>query len=198
MAVSFRDVADWIDGRLDEQAAGRVAAAVAQDRALQHAADWYRTFRHTAARMPLESPPQEVHDLLVRRFAAMRPPAPGFFERVRAAIAFDSATARPAVGVRAADTGVTRHLVIESGAVDVALDLYPEDRHVRVEGQLLPPDPDAPAGGTVRLLRDGVQLAVADADDTGHFALPPVPPGEAVLLAEIGDLAVEAAVTIGV
>lgn len=191
MAVGFRDVVDWVDGRLDEGADARVAAAVAEDAGLQAAAEWYRTFRRASSRMPLESPPQEVHDELVRRFAALRPSAPGFLERVRGAIAFDSATAMLALGVRAADTGVARHLVVQSGPADIALDLYPEDQDVRVEGQLLPPDPDDPAHGTVRLLRDGTELAVAEADGTGRFTLPPLPPGPVRLTAEVGGVSVE-------
>jgi len=198
VAVRSADVADWIDGRLDERVATRVAAAVAADPELQAAAEWYRTFLTASARMPLHSPPQEVRDLLMRRFATYRPPTPGFLERVRAAISFDSATAQVALGVRTADTGVARHLVIESDAVDIALDLYPEDRQVRVEGQLLPPDPEAPASGTVRLVRDGAELAVAEADHTGRFALPPVAAGDVLFTAEVSGASVEADVTLEV
>ncbi|WNV76022.1 hypothetical protein [Geodermatophilus sp. DSM 44513] len=196
MAMGFRDVVDWVDGGLDDQRAARVAAAVAADPELQAAAAWYRSFRAASARMTLESPPQQVHDALLHRFAALHPPAPGFLERVRAVISFDSATAQLALGVRAADTGVGRHVVVESATVDVALDLYPEDRDVRVEGQLLPADPEAPARGTVRLLRDGAELAAADADDTGRFALPPVPAGAALLVAEVAGTAIEVDVSL--
>jgi hypothetical protein len=196
--VRFADVVDWIDGRLDDGAAAQVAAAVAADAELARSAEWYRTFRAASERMVLHSPPQEIRDLLMRRFTSSRPAAPGILERVHATVAFDSATAQLAFGVRAADTGAVRHLVAESGTVDVALDLYPEDREVRVEGQLLPADPDAPAHGTVRLVRDGTELAVTEADDGGRFAFSPVAPGGVLLVVTIDGVLIEADVSLEV
>ncbi|MCZ2836558.1 hypothetical protein [Modestobacter sp. VKM Ac-2985] len=189
--VAFADVVDWVDGKLDGPAAARVQAAVETDPGLRAAADWFRAFRAQAQRMPLSAPPERVRDTLMKRFAAYRPPPPGLLERVRAVISFDSATAQLALGVRAADTGTVRHLVVESPVVDIALDLYPEDRTVRVEGQVLPGDPDVPGLGTIRLIAADSELATASSDENGRFALPPVPPGEVLFSAAVAGVLVE-------
>jgi hypothetical protein len=188
--VTFADVVDWVDGMLDARAAAEVEAAVTADPELAAAAAWLRSFRSATSGRRLESPPPEVRELLMRRFYLYRPPPPTLRDRVRAAVAFDSATAT-AFGVRSAAGVTTRHLVLESPALDIALDLYPEDRDIRIEGQLLPLDAAAPAIGTVRLSAAG-DLRVAGSDEAGRFALEPVRPGPARLTVEFGGVTLEA------
>jgi hypothetical protein len=196
--VAFRDVLDWVEGRLEPAAAERVRHAVEADPALGEAARWITSFRAAAATHRLEAPPAHVRELLMRRFEAYRPAPPTVLERVRAAIGFDSALGEPLLGVRAGASTSTRHLVLTTEQADVALDLYPEDRSVRVEGQVLPADDAAPATGTVQLLRQGAVLAEATADATGRFALPPVPGGEVTVTVTVGTTVVEAVLSLEV
>lgn len=196
--VAFRDVLDWVEGRLEPAAAERVSRAVEADPALGEAVRWITSFRTAAAATRLEAPPAHVRELLVRRFAAYYPPPPTAIERVRATIGFDSALGMPVLGVRAGATTSTRHLVLTTDALDVALDLYAEDRSVRVEGQVLPAHDDASAAGTVSLARDGAVLATAESDETGRFALPPVPAGEVIVTVVLGATAVEAELVLAV
>jgi hypothetical protein len=196
--VAFRDVLDWVEGKLEPAAAERVRRAVEADPSLGEAAQWIRSFRTAAAAERLEAPPAHVRELLMRRFAAYRPAPPTALERIRAAIGFDSALGEPLLGVRTGATISTRHLVLTTDPADVALDLYPEDRSVRVEGQVLPNDDEASAAGTVSLLRDGAVLARAPFDETGRFALPPVPAGEAILTIALGTSSIEADLVLAV
>jgi len=196
--VMFRDVVDWAEGRLEPEAAERVRLAVEADPSLAATADWVRSFRTAASRERLEAPPAHVRELLVRRFAAYRPAPPTLVERLRAVIGFDSALGAPAMGVRAGATTSTRHVVLTTDLADLALDLYPEDRRVRLEGQLLPVDPEASAAGTVQLLRDGAVLVTATADGTGRFALAPLEAGEAILIVTLGRSVLEAELDLSV
>ncbi len=189
--VTFEDVVDWVDGLLDARAAAAVEEAVAADAQLAATAAWLRSFRSAASGRSLERPPPEVRDMLMQRFALYRPSPALPLQRVTASVVFDSATAGPESGVRAVAGSTARHLALESPSLDIALDLYPEDREVRVEGQLLPLDPTAAASGTVRLFSGGEERQVVQADDVGWFAFEPVGSGPASLVAELGEVVVE-------
>ncbi len=110
--MSFEDVVDWVEGRLDRERGDQVAAAVRADPALAAAAAWMHQFRDTTAGTVLMEPPPSVRDALRRRFAALRPAPPTPVERLRAALVYDSA-ALGLAGVRAASgmAGV-RHLAL--------------------------------------------------------------------------------------
>jgi len=196
--VTFETVLDWVEGRLDEQAGEQVRLAVAADPELAALAQWIRTFQRAAAPLRLEAPPPAVRESLIQRFAARNPPPPSPVQRVRAVITFDSALSAPVLGIRAGAPRGTRHLVLESDQADVALDLYPEGQAVRVEGQLLPRADAASGAGVVELRRGEDLLAVVQADETGVFALPPVPRGEARLTAVLQTVHLSADLTIDV
>ncbi|MDP9398932.1 MAG: carboxypeptidase-like regulatory domain-containing protein [Actinomycetota bacterium] len=191
--TGFEQVLDWLEGRLAPVQAARVAAAVEADPELAAVAAWLGEFRAAAAGTVLEEPPAHVHALLLRRFAAYRPAPPTPLRRLRAVVSFDSSGAS-AVGVRAgAAVAGQRHVVLESEAVDVALDVYDEDVARRVEGQLLPPGTEEIAGAEVRLLGPGGDLvAAASAGPSGVFALPPVPAGGYMLQVRWDGLVVDA------
>lgn len=194
--VGFRDVLNWVEGRLAPADADRVRAAAEVDPALGAMAQWVRSFRAAAALHPLEAPPPRVRELLVRRFEAARPAPPRLLNRVRAVLEFDSALGAPALGVRAGAPTSTRHLVLSTEWVDIALDVSSQDREVLVEGQVLPVDPDASAAGALELLRDGVVLTSTEADDTGVFAFDGVPPGDVVLVCRTDNALVDAEIAL--
>lgn len=174
--TGFREVLDWLEGRLDPVRGEMVAADVARDPELAACADWVRRFHDVASRSMLESPPPHVRTALRLQFSTAMPARPTILERVRAVIAFDTAVAGIA-GVRtgAAIAG-SLHIVLESPRYDLALDIYEEDDVRRVEGQVLPTDDELSA--ELRLLRsDGVEAAATTTDVHGGFAFEPVLPG---------------------
>lgn len=180
--ATFTDVVDWVEGRLGPERAERVRGEVEADESLREAVTWLRRFRQAAAAEPWQAPPARVRAHLVHRFALERPAPPPLVERLRAAVTFDSALAQPVAGVRSAAPTTARHLVVSTEDLDVALDLYPEDRDVRVEGQVLPVAETGDAAADVELSRGGGTLARTAADASGRFALPPVPAGPVLLV----------------
>ena len=66
----FRVLLDWLDGRLDGDAAVRVAAVVAgADERTVRTVEWLRGFLATARLLPLEEPPPVVRQSLRVYFA---------------------------------------------------------------------------------------------------------------------------------
>jgi len=191
--TDFAHLLDWLEGRLEPAAAAQVAAAVERDAHLAAGVAWIQRFHGLAADVVLETPPAEVRSRLAQRFAAARPAPPSARQRVQAVLTFDSLSTRP-VGVRAglAPPG-QRHVVLESEAADVAVDVYEEDVRWRVEGQLLPHGDEAPVAAEL-LLREpaGDVVAAASADADGGFALGAVPRAAYRLEVQWGDVVVEA------
>jgi hypothetical protein len=69
----FRTLLDWLEGRLDADAAERVAAQVAEaDERTLRTVDWLRGFLTTARLLPLEEPPPVVRQGLRQYFARWR------------------------------------------------------------------------------------------------------------------------------
>jgi hypothetical protein len=176
----FAELLDWLEGRLSEDDAARVAQLV--DRAgddVSLAARWIAIFLDMTKDAVLDDPPPEVRELLVRRFATHRP-ARGVGDRVRAALVWDSRSQPRLAGARstAFRSAVDHHLQYRAPALDVAIDVYRlDERTVTVEGQVLPDDPAADSTFSVLLLRDEVEVASAVTDDLGAFELERLPLG---------------------
>jgi hypothetical protein len=176
----FAELLDWLEGRLSEDDAARVAELV--DRAgddVGLAARWIAIFLDMTQDAVLDDPPPEVRELLVRRFETHRP-APVLRDRRRAALVWDSRRQPRLAGARSTSfrEAVDHHLQYRAPALDVALDVYRlDERAVTVEGQVLPDDPTAEATFSVLLLRDQVEVASAITDDLGVFELARLPLG---------------------
>lgn len=173
--IEFARLVDWVEGRLSPEESGALAEEV-DERDLA----WVRAFLRASGDTVIASPPAEVRDALISRFEerAEARRRPGFLERVRAVLSFDSGM-QPAFGVRSADVRESqRQLVYSSETADVALDLHPgRDGTVDVVGQVLAVEEGAEPFG-FQLLRDGAEAALTTTDELGMFSLSALAPGE--------------------
>lgn len=178
---SFTTIADWVDGRLDADAAAAVEQALAAgDARTTSAVAWLRTFREVSGELPLEAPPTRVRYYLRRRFdeRTQRPAARGALaRRLLAALVFDSRTEVAAAGLRGGDAdGETVHLAFRSDAGDVLLDLTPNGAgDLRIDGQMLWADGDDPPALDAVVDVPGQESLTVSGDDLGRFSFPQVP-----------------------
>jgi hypothetical protein len=181
--IDFARLTDWVEGRLSGEEARAVEEqlAVADSATLEDVA-WLRTFLKVSEETVLQSPPPEVRNALVDRFAAYaegrRPP--GLLERFVGSLRFDSGL-QPAVGLRAAGTQEgEKQLIYSTDVGDVALNVLPRasDKNLDLDGQLLPARDDVEPGFfSVQLLRGGTEVDITTTDDLGNFAFESIPPG---------------------
>jgi hypothetical protein len=180
--VDFSRLVDWVEGRLPENEAREVEEQVAKaDSGTLADVAWLRKFVKATDNTLLESPPQEVRDVLIARFEARAEGrrVPGLLQRVAARLAFDS-DLRPAVGLRSVDAEHSRRqLIYSTDALDVALNLRlrAPDSKLDVYGQLFPRQDEELELFSVQLVREGTQLALVATDRTGSFVFQEVPPG---------------------
>jgi hypothetical protein len=180
--VEFSRLVDWVEGRLPVEEARAVEEQVAEaDSGTLADVAWLRKFVRATDNGVLESPPQQVRDVLIARFEAYAEGrrAPGFLKRVVARLALDS-DLRPAIGLRAVGAQPSRRqLIYSADAFDVALNIRSRspDRNLDLEGQLFPREQEELEPFSVQLLQDGTEFALTAADELGSFTLRQVPPG---------------------
>lgn len=178
---SFTTIADWVEGRLDDDAASVVEQALkAGDARTTNAVQWLRTFRAVSAELPLKAPPVRVRYYLRHRFdeRTQRPAERGAVaRRLLAALVFDSRTEVAAAGVRAGDVDTeTVHLAFRSDVGDVLLDLTPTgDSALRIDGQMLWADGHGESSLDVVLEVPGHGTRTVSGDDLGRFSFTQVP-----------------------
>jgi hypothetical protein len=182
--IDFARLIDWMEGRLSDEEARAVEEqlAVADSATLEEVA-WLRTFLKVSEETVLQSPPPEVRNALVDRFAAYTEGrrSPGLLKRFVASLTFDSGL-QPAVGVRGAGTHEGQQQLIYSTDVgDVALNVLPRasDKNLDLDGQVLPTRNDdvEPGSFSVQLLRGGIEVDITATDGLGNFAFESIPPG---------------------
>lgn len=197
---------DWLEGRLSAQEAATVAAQVAgADVATQAEVAWARAFLKVSETVVVEAPPPQVHQKLQQLFTAhwqQRPTTlartttatgesqPGFFQRLVAALTFDTYLQPGLAGVRSAESMTTRQLVYSAGVADVALNLRRDQtagRHTLL-GQLLPTGDLQPATVSVQLLHNQREAGITLADDLGEFAFADLADGEYQLILSADQL----------
>lgn len=183
--LTFEQLLDWVEGRLGEQEAATVAAQVAVgDATVQAEVAWVRAFLHLGDTLIVEDPPEQVHQILQERFAehwqtrresaaATNTPA-GFFQRLRAALTFDSHLQLGLAGARGTESTATRQLIYSTELVDVALNLRhdPTTQRVTLLGQILPTTDPVPldlAAFSIQLLQDEAEVDITLADTLGEF-----------------------------
>lgn len=202
--LTFERLLDWLEGRLSPPEYREVANKVAlADASVQAEVAWIRAFLQLEGKVVLEAPPSQVHQALVQHFVDQRqkhhptasvPEQPGFFQRLLAALTFDSQLQPALAGVRGIEDHATRQLIYSTAVADVALDLHrdPSLGKVTLMGQILPTDELPPVAGmggnlatdayAVQLLQDGDEIAITQADGLGEFAFPQLLPGEYELI----------------
>lgn len=130
-----------------------------------------------------QAAPAEVVARAKRIFRAPTSAAarPSLRQRVAAALSFDSATMRPAFGMRSAGA-LERQLLFSAGPLDVELRLIPAASDWIVAGQIL-----GAGGGRQVELRGPAGSATAGVNSLGEFRLPPVPAGRYALVVQLDD-----------
>ena len=123
--LTFTELVDWIDGRLDDERAADVAARIAADDTVETAAalEWIREFKAAAALMPLAVPPEHVRTSVRAAFRRLRAPWAGSSDDLH--LDFDSRFA-PLAGVRSGSgSSDLFHLDFSTVGLAVSLDITP-------------------------------------------------------------------------
>lgn len=179
---NFAQLVDWLEGQLSPVEAEQVRAQVAADENLQAEVAWIRTFHQTRADLAWEAPPAKVRVDLSRRFAALaaekRPP--DLWQRLTAALKFDSQLQPNAAGVRSSSSATERQLVYSAAYADVALTIQALTlaKSCNVFGQILPTAAEMESSHSIQLWQDGQERAFVVAADVGEFVFEEMPEGE--------------------
>ncbi len=182
--IAFERLADMAEGRLDAANTDAIRQHVAGCAECAASLAW---LEHTFGLMRSDSgedaPPALVAS--VRGLFRPTPPLVAGLRRLLAELRFDSATARPALGLRSGRYG-ERQLLFSLGEHDLDLRVAATGDQWSIQGQLLGPD----TSGDVTL--DGPGGAkVATLDDLCQFSLPPVAPGAYRLTLRLPDAEIE-------
>lgn len=179
----FETLIDWLEGRLPDAEAQRVAAQVAAgDNALQADVAWLRKFFRASHSLALPAPPTAVTNSLESQFAAYarsrRGPSP--WQRLLATLTFDSHTML-AAGARATTTQDQRQLVFTTAVATVVCTIQRRERGEQVDllGQILPTDEEELETDSiqVQLLQERTPFDVTLTNDLGEFNLQALPVG---------------------
>jgi hypothetical protein len=189
----FSELLDWLEGRLPPDEARTVAERLhAADATTQADLDWLRLFLQASQSVQLASPPPSVRETLKERFTAyaeVRQP-PGLFQRLLAALTFDSRAQPATAGLRSvADESPQRQLIYTTEAAEIALTVRPTvpDKNFTVTGQIFPIG-DTPAHAfSVQLLRDVQEVGLTAADELGEFIFANLPAGDYEMVVSAGQ-----------
>ena len=162
----FATVIDWVEGRLDQATAARVAAATVHDHRVRAIFAWLRGFHAAAAALPL--------DPSVGRLAPPGEERIGEPAEVVARILFDSRQDVPSVDLRAADDDLA-HLAFTCEPADVVLDVRRlGPGQVRIDGQVLATD-GVGRPYTVEATGPRMTAVRSVGEDDGRFRLAELP-----------------------
>lgn len=190
---TFRQLVDWVEGRLTRADASSVAAAVeAGGEELERTTAWIRDFIHFGKSHPLPVPPPLVRQRLRQSFeqhhgrAAPR-------RRQRAELMFDSRDDAVVAGVRGGpslDDGYRLAFATES--LGVLLDVLPESATtVRIEGQVLAGSELAAIWEVSASHHGGAQRIDIGGDANGSFAIDGIGLDLDTLVLSNGELDIE-------
>jgi hypothetical protein len=172
---SFERIIDFLDHRVSEAEASRVAKHLAGDcAACGESRDWYQRVRITAASDDTVAPPPWALKRAVRILETERN-RPGLAARIGQAIAslvFDSVARQPLAGVRSTETA-NRQLLYRAGNYSIDLQVAPSE-HARADliGQVLQesePTFESVAGLKLDVECDGKIVCSTVTDEMGEF-----------------------------
>ncbi len=193
---SFERLIDYLDGRLANEEADRVAAHLASE--CTHCAptrDWYVTVRQAASADDSTAPPPWTLKRAIKIFGekGSRPRLVERLGRAVASLVFDSFAQPALLGVRSTETA-NRQLLYHAGDYSIDLQVAQlEEARTDVRGQILREGEErfeSVAGLKIELLRGGVQGQETLTGETGEFAFERLEPGEYDLRLETGDLSI--------
>ncbi|MEZ4836531.1 MAG: hypothetical protein R2873_31830 [Caldilineaceae bacterium] len=165
---------DWLEGRLTETEAAQITAALeTADATAQGDLRWLRAFLAVSQDVDLASPPAAVHDELMQRFEehTRRAQTPNLWQRLVAALVFDSNLESGLAGARAVTTAGPRQLIYGSDYADIVINVRhrAESGTVDLMGQVLPHGDSAATSFTVQLLAGDREIAITSTDELGEF-----------------------------
>lgn len=171
-------VADWVDGRLDDAAAARMAERAAADPALRADAEFVRRVKAAGAELPLVEPPALVRQKLrqqFRRWAHQQPDRSHSILELVGALIFDSRRQRLSLATRGragAKPGGVVHLVWRTELAELVVEARPDDAdHVRLDGQVLLEHETVAPVFEAQVTGPGIAVAAVDGDTLGRFQL---------------------------
>ena len=166
--TSFEQMIDFVEGRLPEAEAQRVAAQIANDPAASNAHDWITNFVSLSQNSTLQAPPATTRAALEDLLPA-RPTLAVGAQRVLSYVAQlvrDVHVGQAFAGARSAGVGTQRQLFFDIGnGADLSLQLEITTDHVLISGQILAGDP----AWRLALAGDDV-TAELSADEFGEFS----------------------------
>ncbi len=195
---TFTAILDWLEGRLDSEAANLVERSIAAgDEKTIRTLGWLRGFIDTTRSHPLHQPPPLVRQRLRQHFAdwsRARRPLDRPLEEFSSALLFDSRRDLALTGVRAADDAdETAHLAYTSEVADLVVDASrTEPGRFRIQGQVLPLDPASSPVFEALIVGTDFTRRTVDGDDMGRFAFDDVPETVSKLRVTNGAFSMEA------
>jgi hypothetical protein len=195
--ISFKILADLVDGRLSESEAAEVRKQLTHaDPHTRADLAWLQALATLCQAMPLEAPPERVREALrthFRRWAEERR-QPSLFQRLVAQLTFDSRLQPALVGARGGPPEPGQ-LLYTTDRMDIELHLLPAGPgRVRILGQALPHDPDLDMADCAVQLLDGEQeLGLTSTNELGEFAFEVTPGSDytLILVSEGEEIALE-------
>ncbi len=191
---TFAQLLDWVEGKLDADAAAQIQAqvdaALASEQATLHETlAWLRAFRARAQKTVLVSAPADVKAGVLRMFeGASAQNKHNVIQRMIAQLTRSIAPGLAMAGARSTTSSRARprQLRFECAAADIVLSIArdADDRGFNLTGQVLP----RPVTGVsvaqlaAQLLRDDVEVALTTTDAFGEFAFAELLPGHYALM----------------
>lgn len=188
--LTFERLLEWLEGRLSSAESQAIADQVAvADATVQADVAWLQAFLALGDTLVWAAPPPTVHAALLQHFLEQHKPvstvpAPAepapltLWQRLVAAVTFDSQLQGGLAGARGAEQARTRQLIYSSAIADIALNLSQNaDTTLTILGQILPMGALAPESCAVQVLQDERALDLVMADDLGEFAFTGLPVG---------------------
>jgi hypothetical protein len=190
---SFESLVDFVDKRLAEPEAARVAAHLATGCGLcDETTSWYERVRLTADADDSTEPPSWVFKRAVRIFVT-QPRSPRLVQRIGDAIAsliFDSFSRPALVGIRATETA-NRQLLYRANDYSIDLQVTAlEHSSADLTGQILKEggeEFDSVCGLKLELARAGNVIASAVTNDIGEFKVSGIEHGVYDLQVELSE-----------
>ena len=176
-ALDITQLMDWLEGRLTEDEAKAISAAVQADDSYQATLTWLQSFLNFSRSTVLIEPPPDLLQEATSHFRASaqgKRPA-GWLQRLVATLTSDSWQRPSLVGVRRTGLDVApRQLVYQTDTADIALNIQARtDKNVfDLFGQVFPTDGSNPDSFTVQLtLRDQEsEVALTYTNTVGKFS----------------------------